>query len=75
MTPGCCFQGMKKLKTINSTIDGVYDLSAFNITIVDYKSFEYCYELKEIILPAILATMCSSTAGLLFDYIRRRKKE
>ena len=30
---------------------------------------------EEIILPAILATMCSSTAGLLFDYIRRRKKE
>lgn len=30
---------------------------------------------EEIILPAILATVCSSTAGLLLDYRRRRKKQ
>lgn len=30
---------------------------------------------EEIILPAILATLCSSTAGLLLDYVRRRKKK
>lgn len=29
---------------------------------------------EEIILPAIIATICSSTAGLLLDYIRRRKR-
>ena len=30
---------------------------------------------EEIILTAILATLCSSTAGLLLDYIRRRRKK
>lgn len=30
---------------------------------------------EEIILPAILATICSSVAGLTLDYFRRRKKK
>lgn len=30
---------------------------------------------EEIIIPAILATVCSSVAGLLLDYFIRRKKE
>ena len=30
---------------------------------------------EEIILPAILATLCSSIAGLLLDYVRRRKNK
>ncbi len=30
---------------------------------------------EEIILPAILATLCSSIAGLLLDYFRRRKNK
>ena len=55
--PGCCFQGAKKLKTINSNIDGVFDLSGLNITRIGYKSFEYCYELKEMILPASCDTI------------------
>ncbi len=29
---------------------------------------------EEIILPSILATICSSVAGLLLDYFRRRKR-
>ncbi len=30
---------------------------------------------EEIIITAILATLCSSTAGLILDYIRRRRKK
>lgn len=30
---------------------------------------------EEIILPAILATLCSSVAGLTLDYFRRRKRK
>lgn len=30
---------------------------------------------EEIILPAIIATICSSVAGLTLDYFRRRKKQ
>lgn len=55
--PGCCLQGANKLKTINSSVDGVFDLSGLNITEIGYKSFEFCYGLKEMILPASCTTI------------------
>ncbi len=43
-------------------------------TVIALRMMYQSHNPEEIIIPAILATICSSTAGLILDYIRRKKK-
>ena len=61
--PGCAMQE-SKVKSINSSVDGVADLSNTKITFVGYKSFEYAVNLKHIILPST----CSEIQSGAFHY-------
>ncbi len=44
-------------------------------TVIALRLMHHSMNPEEIILPAILATICSSIAGLFLDYIRRSKKK
>lgn len=44
-------------------------------TVIALRMMHHSANPEEIIITSILATICSSTAGLILDYIRRKKNE